>query len=294
MKKHLFDDVDKQPEGYYTLKKQYHKDMAAFYEKKYYQNNFGFYEKQKYTEEEIIYRNNMYCEKRYIIGCHNINSGKMLDVGCGEGHALAFFAEHGWDVTGIDFSEFGMRAHHPNLIGKLIKGDLLASIESMDNSTFDFINMDNVFEHIPEPRDFLGVIKKLCNSKTILCIKVPNDFSLTQSVLFNLGCIEDAFWVTKETCEHYNYFTAQSLENLLIDNGFKCLEKIADWPIDFNLFNIRTNYCKDKTVGHDGHIARLRIENMLFKRDIEKTIALHRALADMGVGRDISIYFSII
>jgi 2-polyprenyl-3-methyl-5-hydroxy-6-metoxy-1,4-benzoquinol methylase len=34
--------------------------------------------------------------------------GRLLDVGCGEGCALAFFREHGWSVKGVDFSSAGV------------------------------------------------------------------------------------------------------------------------------------------------------------------------------------------
>lgn len=50
------------------------------------------------------------------------------------------------------------------------------------------------------------------------------------------------------------------------------------------------NFYRDKNVGHDGHIARIFVENMLFAESIEKTLELHQALANLGVGRNISVY----
>lgn len=36
--------------------------------------------------------------------CHGVNSGKLLDLGCGTGIHAAEFSRRGWDVTGIDLS----------------------------------------------------------------------------------------------------------------------------------------------------------------------------------------------
>lgn len=34
---------------------------------------------------------------------------KFLDVGCGEGWALKYFKEEMWEITGLDYSEFGCK-----------------------------------------------------------------------------------------------------------------------------------------------------------------------------------------
>ena len=38
-------------------------------------------------------------------GCLNVKKGRLLDLGCGAGEPFArFFVDHGWTVTGVDFS----------------------------------------------------------------------------------------------------------------------------------------------------------------------------------------------
>ena len=205
---------------------------------------------------------------------------------------MQFFYEKGWDVCGLDFSDYGIKAHNPDMEKFLIKGDLMKSISAMQK-TFAFINMDNVLEHLPCPKDFLIALKKVCDLETIICITVPNDFSITQKKAYENDCIDGAFWVTKETSEHFNYFTTESLSQFAEKNGFDVVWKSADYPIDFNLFNSRTNYVRNKEVGHDGHIARLTIENMLYEKSLEDTAMLHSAFAKCGVGRDISVYLKL-
>jgi len=285
----LIKNVTKNDTGYYELASSCRRVMDSFYENEYYQKDTSFYKKSEYTEEEVLYRTNLYREKECMLDKIGGVKGSLLDVGCGEGHVLKHFSDKGWYVRGIDFSEFGIKMHNPDMLSCLLKGNIMKIIAGLDKK-FDFVNMDNVFEHLPDPVGFLRNIKNVLNKRSILCIRVPNDFSITQIKAFENYCIDDPFWVTDKTSEHFNYFTGKSLRKFAKDNGFICLGQVADWPIDFNLFNPRTNYYKNKSVGHDGHIARLNVENMLFEQSIEKTLAFHEVLADLGVGRNVSVY----
>lgn len=294
MTENIYKSVEKNELGYYELLKCYQKSTNEFYETEYYQNDNALY-KKSYSPEEIVYMNNLFREKEHIIkklwcGEHKFN--KFLDIGCGEGACLKYFFDRGWLVKGIDYSDYGIKTHNPDMINNLIKGDAIHCISNMDES-FDFINMDNVLEHLPNPIDLFKVLKKICNENTILCAKVPNDFSLTQIKLYENKCIDNAFWVTEDSCEHFNYFTPDSLNNFIENNSYQTLLLIGDWPIDFNLFNPHTNYITNKEVGAECHNSRIVIENMLFEQSLEKTLTLHKSFADLGIGRNISVYFKL-
>ena len=47
----------------------------------------------------------------------------LLDIGCGEGFALAHFRKSGFEVTGIDFSTYGISHHNPEVVDCMIAGD---------------------------------------------------------------------------------------------------------------------------------------------------------------------------
>lgn len=265
----LFHNVVPNDLGYYELSDSCRKVMNDFYEDEYYQQDMSLYRQTEYSENEIIYRTNLYREKECMFDKMGGVKGTLLDIGCGEGHALKYYSNNGWKVTGIDFSDYGINAHHPDMKDCLIKGDLMEILKNHDTK-YDFVNMDNVLEHLPDPVSFLEIIKNVCHEKTIICIRVPNDFSITQMKAYDNQDIEDAFWVTDKTSEHFNYFTLDSLKKLAKASGYVCLGQIADWPIDFNLFNPRTNYNKNKSVGHDGHVARLMVENMFLNNQLRK------------------------
>lgn len=293
MEQNFFADVIKNQYGFYELKSEFRKEMKSFYEDVYYQSDKALYKKIGYSEEELSYKNNLFREKEFIYTKIIGEEGEsFIDVGCGEGYAMKYFYKKGWNVCGIDFSDYGIKAHNPDMNSFLIKGDLIKTISCLDRK-FSFINMDNVLEHLPSAKDFLSVLKLICEDDAIICITVPNDFSITQQALFQYKDIDKAFFVTKDTSEHFNYFTIDSLVNFVEKNGFEIVWKSADYPIDFNLFNPRTNYIKNKEVGHDGHVARLKVENMLYDNSLENTVNLHKAYAECGIGRDISIYMKI-
>jgi len=62
--------------------------------------------------------------------------GRVLDLGCGDGRNLFYFARKGFDVHGIDFSETAVI----KCCEQAVKEDLPVTVEAMDIRDFNFIN----------------------------------------------------------------------------------------------------------------------------------------------------------
>ncbi len=292
----LTEKVDQNEYGYYELQDTYRKSMYEFYEEEYYQNDYALYQKKEYDGVDLNYRDNVFRQKIAVLekwGEYSSKPQSFLDIGCGEGYALAFFRKEGWDVCGIDLSSYGLKTHNPEMESYLRKGDFSKVIKSLsdEDKKFDFINADNVLEHLPNPRAFISSITKIMTEEAVVCITVPNDFSIIQGLAFKMNQINKAFWVTDETSEHFNYFSEQSLTRFFEAAGFKKIVAIADWPIDFFLLNPASNYQKNGCIGHDCHVACVTLENEVFKKSMEKTLELHRSLAELGLGRQICVFF---
>ena len=289
----IYENVKKNKYGFYELKDKYRKELRNLYGNEYYQNNMGLYQ-SSYSDEELRYKNNIYKEK-YHIFCSLVRGADkktLLDIGCGEGYCLSFFCALGWNILGIDLSTFGLNTHNPHMKEFFNKGEILEQIQLLcdQNKKFDYINMDNVLEHLSDPEYFLESIKPLFHKETVLSICVPNDLSLIQKTAFKYGFINTDFWVTKQTSEHFNYFNEKSLSEFLQQKGFVKKKSIADYPIDFNLFNDRTNYINDKKNGSFCHQVRLVFENMLYDESMEKAVSVHEALANAGIGRNVTVF----
>ena len=48
--------------------------------------------------------------KPLLEGPNALAQGRALDVGCGSGRDAVYLAKHGWQVTGVDFADTGLKA----------------------------------------------------------------------------------------------------------------------------------------------------------------------------------------
>ena len=119
---------------------------------------------------------------------------------------------------------------------------------------------------------------------------MPNDFSSVQEALLREGKVGTQYWVSWP--EHLQYFNAQGLAALAADQGLVQVDLVSDFPIDWFLFCAPANYVADPSVGKDCHDARMRIEQLLFDTTLDGTAELYRALARMGLGRNLVALFT--
>jgi SAM-dependent methyltransferase len=279
--------------GFYSLiKKPTAVEIEQYYAEKYYQEASNNYE-QQYTDEEIQYFNNKISQKFYLIEKKLSSSlnRSMLDIGCGEGWALKFFREKGWMIKGIDYSNYGCLKFNPDCVDSIVVGDIYNSLDTLiaDGQKFEVIWLDNVLEHVLEPDDLIARIKKIILPNGILIIEVPNDFSVIQKYALDRGYVGTEFWIAIP--DHISYFNRVGLENILIAHGWRPLSFLSDYPIDWNLLNPDTNYIKDRSKGKNCHKERVNFENLIHDVGVEKVVTLYQALADMGLGRQITGFF---
>lgn len=144
-----------------------------------------------------------------------LNSGRALDIGCGNGRFLDRLRYHGWDVVGVDTSPaaaaaakevFGIQVH----IGTLEEAGL-------PGRSFDFIRMSHLVEHLDRPVTTLRHVARLLRPGGQIYIETPNIESL-------------GFWWTKENWfplevpRHLWLFSVQTLGRALRACGFSILE----------------------------------------------------------------------
>lgn len=100
------------------------------------------------------------------------NAGKLIDIGCGNGEALANFSAvlPGWSLYGSELSD--KHSGRLNEIDNFVT--LYTDLRKEPSERFDLISMIHALEHIPEPQSFLGEIIGLFSSKGRLLIEVPN------------------------------------------------------------------------------------------------------------------------
>lgn len=137
----------------------------------------------------------------YINPLHTI-----LDVGCAMGGFLRFLCRQGYVYSqGIDSNR---RYVEEAKARNITYGDAL----NLPNKTFDVIVMDQVLEHLANPKKAISEARRVLRKDGILCIAVPDLDRYNQPKPFPL------MWFLMR--EHLQHFNINSLKALCARKGF--------------------------------------------------------------------------
>lgn len=207
---------------------------------------------------------------------------RILDVGSGPGYFLETGRDRGWDTLGIEPSK--QAAAHTRSLGLTVVEDTFSETSAGQLGQFDVVHLSEVLEHIPNPREFLGWIRRILLPGGLICVVVPNDYNPVQSALRDV-CGFEPWWIAPPS--HLNYFDFESLSTLLATAGFDPLLKEGTFPIDLFLL-MGDNYVGNDGVGRECHRKRKRLESNLaaagltnWKREV------YQKLGECGLGREI-------
>ncbi|HEY9217404.1 MAG TPA: class I SAM-dependent methyltransferase [Phenylobacterium sp.] len=268
-------------------------DLKSYYAQAYYQTEQGNYRKA-YPDEELAYLDLKIAQRAQAAFAVRGGEapGRMLDVGCGEGFALAWFAQRGWTVRGLDHSSAGLAAQNPQLIEKLTTGDVFANLQGLIGAgeTYDLVWLNHVLEHVVDPVALLRSLRRLVAPGGVLVVTVPNDASALQEDLLAAGDIPERFWIALP--DHLSYFTGESLARTCAETGWTCRDLLADFPIDLFLLHEGSNYVRDRSKGPAAHAARIRLERLLGRQDAHQVNAFYRAMAQVGLGRSLTAFLT--
>jgi SAM-dependent methyltransferase len=90
----------------------------------------------------------------------------ILDYGAGRGWWCRMASALGFDVTGTDLSESRLSDLH-------LSGIRTANINSLPRETYDFVNTEQVFEHLAKPFEVLRYLHAALKPAGIIKISVP-------------------------------------------------------------------------------------------------------------------------
>jgi len=191
------------------------KELKKYYSQKYYQDESTQFS-HKYSDNELVYFKNKAKIASHIYNQTFYTKEKsLLEVGAGEGFFANYFFQKEWNITSLDYSEYGMKQHNPHLLHTLKIGDVFNSINNLINlkSTYNLINLSNILEHVIDPIDLLKKLRLLLSKESLLRISVPNDYSNFQNYLLENNYTTDTWFCPPE---HLHYFSFDSLSKLLI------------------------------------------------------------------------------
>lgn len=289
-------DLTEHPAGFFSISPL--PDPLAlreFYEKHYFQKSLSGTYYDSYSDLELSHRRlraQILLHALKENGFSAVTHSQLLEIGSGEGFFLDAAAKSGYTVTGIDFSDAGLRNHHPHLLGHLKTGDAINILNDLSTHgpQFDICVLVNVLEHIRNPEELLAVLQNVVHPSGAVVVTVPNDFSVTQLRLQEYGHVSDPYWVCPP--QHLHYFNIESIQKFCTMQGFLLYDIFTDFPIDFYLFHKGSNYVKDPRQGPPAHTARMQIDLLLAERGPGSYLNLSRSLAQCGAGRNITVILS--
>lgn len=130
-------------------------------------------------------------------------TGKILDIGSATGLFLLAARERGWKVFGIDISESMTRKTRESFGIRTLCGQY-HQLDLSPEAPFDAIYCSHVIEHIPNPNEWVAKFRKDLKPDGILCLNVPNQFSIdrvAKRFLYKVG-FKRPYWAPWRTPDH--------------------------------------------------------------------------------------------
>lgn len=157
------------------------------------------------------------------------NIGTLLDVGCALGHLLESAKKRGWDVYGVEISEYSSEEARKRIgNNKVITGDFLDS--TFPKGHFDVITMIDIIEHVYNTGDLLKKCHDLLKPDGLLVIVTPNIGGLLHKCLRR-------YWPHFNNA-HVTYFSPKSVHAILELKGFRP-SSILNFKKALNFYYIR-------------------------------------------------------
>jgi 2-polyprenyl-3-methyl-5-hydroxy-6-metoxy-1,4-benzoquinol methylase len=137
-------------------------------------------------------------------------TGKLVDIGFGEGSLLSIAEKNSWKCFGTEVSPQSLK--YGTEKGWIVSDNALND-EKFEKNSFDVVTMIELIEHVPNPHIFLETAFSLLRPGGLLFITTPNTGSLNQRWL-------GTKWSIISPPEHITIWSPTGMKNALKRNGF--------------------------------------------------------------------------
>lgn len=174
----------------------------------------------KAWQEEEPARATMW-ERRLTLLQKHIPTGRLLDVGTGDGRFLATAQEGGFEVAGMEVSVAG--ASYARQRGFDVHLGQITDL-ALPNEAFDVATIWHVLEHVPDPAAVLHRVHRLLRPGRFLAVAVPNEENFFLRQRFGQARTSPFDPLTFGGEIHLSYFRPATLRAALRTAGFRVLE----------------------------------------------------------------------
>ncbi|MEZ5198249.1 MAG: class I SAM-dependent methyltransferase [Bacteroidales bacterium] len=154
-----------------------------------------------------------------------VQSGNVIDIGCGTGQFLNELKIQDFNVTGIEPNEtargiaiknFGLTVYNEEMI------------DEMNEGSFQIISLWHALEHVEDLDRRIIQLRKLLSPDGVVIVAVPNPDSWDAKHYNN-------FWAAFDLPRHLYHFNFAAIQNVFSKFGFKIIERR---PLYFDAFYI--------------------------------------------------------
>jgi len=165
-------------------------DMEKLYSERYFSKEYmRFYDA---GQTDAVQSNEAFAWRLDLIKQYK-TKGNLLDIGCASGGFLAEAQKRGWEVSGVEISQYAARLATQKCKCKIAVGTLEDA--HLNDASFDVVSAGDILEHVSSPSNFLLELKRVLKNDGIAYIAVPNAASFYYT-----------FFALLSKWNHKNYF----------------------------------------------------------------------------------------
>lgn len=228
-------------------------DMAKLRElyssPKYYStDNISQYGYSDYVRNKHLYVNLFNRRLDEILRHTDGRRGLLLDVGCATGVLLDLARLRGWEVRGVDVSEYATGIAREYYSLDIFTGELAEA--AYPDEQFDVVVMDDLIEHVADPLALVQESHRILKPGGLLTLNTPNRAGWWHRLMGRR-------WFHYRQSEHTHFFSPAVIRELLDRHGYRVLEiysssKIIDLNYAFGrlrYYNLSLSNFLTRTVG---------------------------------------------
>ena len=196
--------------------------IKQFYTKDYYIGAQEFH----YADERKEFKATEYLNQARLTQIKKHKKGyNLLEIGCSFGYFLKTARDMGWNVSGVELSEYSSKYAKEKLNLKVYTGTIEQA--SFSDQLFDVVVMQEVIEHLESPTKTLNNIYRVSKPNGLLVIQTSN----IESIYSRLTKDKWIYFLPG----HLYYFSPKTLANLSKKTGFKIIKSYCGTDIGFKV-----------------------------------------------------------
>jgi len=179
-----------------------------------YQSEYSVWGKDLEKNEKIIAESKkqaFFYQLKKLLQFIRPENKKLLDIGTGKGYFLEEAEKVGFDVFGLDISQYACESSQKKFKGKIFQGEL--SDSAYPENYFDVVSATDFIEHISDPQKLLREISRIIKPKGFLFLITPDISSFSRKIWGRR-------WFQYKY-EHVIYWEQKTLQRLLQNHDFE-------------------------------------------------------------------------